>query len=104
MGAEVLMDDLSPVGPNGFCDVIACAAKQFDPKRLLDFCGPITSRLSDWNTSSQGLRNVVTDERLFLPLVFVATDLLRVIHKRIMTLRTLFQTERPPDFRRKTFR
>jgi hypothetical protein len=33
----------------------------------------------------QGLRNVLTDKRLFLPTVHIAQDFLRVAHARVMT-------------------
>jgi hypothetical protein len=34
----------------------------------------------------QGVRNVLADERLFLPTVDTTIDLLRIAHTRIMTL------------------
>jgi hypothetical protein len=38
----------------------------------------------DWNTSVQGLRNVLADKRLFLPTVGRAIDLPRIAHEEIV--------------------
>jgi hypothetical protein len=38
------------------------------------------------NTSVQGLRNVLADERLFLPTVGMAFDLLRIAHEGVILL------------------
>jgi hypothetical protein len=40
----------------------------------------------DPNACEQGIRNVLADERLFLPTVDVAINLLRIAHRRIMPL------------------
>jgi hypothetical protein len=40
------------------------------------------------HSSKQGICNVLADERLFLPIVDAAIDLLRIAHRRIMQLKS----------------
>ena len=100
----MLLGNLSPVGPNGFCEVITRVTEQLYLQLLLDFRGPVTSRFNasllarraprirPWaslfrgpvepnrNTRVQRLRNVLADECLFVPTMNLAIDLLRIAH------------------------
>jgi|HubBroStandDraft_2_1064218.scaffolds.fasta_scaffold37085_5 hypothetical protein len=108
-----LLSNLAPVRPDGFCVVIARAAEQLDSELLLNFRSPVVaSRFKpkafaartpciratvsllrrpekpNWNASAQGFGNVLANERLFLPIVDVAVDLLRFAHGETITQNT----------------